>query len=224
VRESYRPAIESVVFDIGGVLLDWNPRHLYRQVFDDEAAMEYFLGHICTPSWHDDHDRGASTVESCARLAATHPEHADEIWAWARRGEEMVSGVLVENVDLLAELTEAGVACFALSNMEAETFPLRFEQFAFFRLFSGIVISGMEQMAKPDREIYELLLDRFGLQSESTLYIDDNAGNLEPASALGMSTVHYRSPESLRRSLVDAGLPLQLPAGRNPDGGGHLPG
>jgi 2-haloacid dehalogenase len=224
VSESYRTAIEAVVFDIGGVLLDWNPRHLYRQVFDDEAAMEYFLGQICTPGWHDDHDRGVSTVESCARLAAAHPEHADEIWAWARRGEEMVSGVLVENVDLLTELTEAGVACFALSNMEAETFPLRFEQFAFFRLFSGIVISGMEQMAKPDREIYELLLDRFGLESESTLYIDDNAGNLEPASALGMSTVHYQSPESLRRSLVDAGLPLRAPAGRNPDGEGHIPG
>jgi 2-haloacid dehalogenase len=224
VSESHRPAIEAVVFDIGGVLLDWDPRHLYRQVFDDEAAMEHFLGHICTPGWHDGHDRGVSTVDSCAQLAATYPEYADEIWAWARRGEEMVSGVLAENVDLLTELTEAGVACFALSNMEAETFPLRFERFAFFRLFSGIVISGMEQMAKPDGEIYELLLDRFGLEPGSTLYIDDNAGNLEPASALGLATVHYRSPDSLRRALVDAGLPLAAPAAPNPGAGGRIPG
>jgi len=201
-------AITAVVFDIGGVLLDWNPRHLYRKVFDDEDAMEQFLGRICTLEWHEPHDRGASTAESCARLAEAHPEHAQEIWAWATRGEEMVAGAFEGTVQILTDLTRAGVACYALSNMEAETFPLRYERFEFFGLFAGIVISGLEGVAKPDPEIFELLLDRFGLETATTLFIDDNIGNLQAASALGMATAHYESPDGLRRSLRAAGLVL----------------
>jgi 2-haloacid dehalogenase len=198
--------IEAVVFDIGGVLLDWNPRHLYRKVFDDQDAMELFLDRICTLEWHDPHDRGESTAESCARLADAHPEYADEIWAWATRSEEMVAGAIPETVEILTDLSRAGVACYALSNMEAETFPLRAERFAFFGLFDGMVISGLEGMAKPDPEIFELLLDRFGLVPATTLFVDDNAGNLPPASALGMATAHFESPEGLRRSLRAVGL------------------
>jgi 2-haloacid dehalogenase len=199
--------IEAVVFDIGGVLLDWDPRHLYRKVFgDDEAAMERFLTGICTPAWHEPHDRGVSTAESCARLAREHPEQADEIWAWLTRGEEMVAGAFEETVEILTELTRSGVACYALSNMEAETFPLRFERFAFFGQFDGIVISGLEGVAKPDRQIFEILLERFGLDAGATLYIDDNAANLPPAAALGMATVHFRSAQGLRRTLQSAGL------------------
>jgi 2-haloacid dehalogenase len=200
-----------VVFDIGGVLLDWDPRHLYRQVFDDEQAMEQFLGRICTPQWHEQHDRGASTASSCARLAEAHPEHADEIWAWMTRGEEMVAGTIEDSVEILAELHRGGVACYALSNMEAETFPVRRRRFAFFDLFDGIVISGVEGVAKPDPVIFELLLRRYGLDAGATLFIDDNAENLAPASALGMSTVLFQSPEGLRRSLRHMDL---LPAGR----------
>lgn len=201
-----RPAIDAVVFDIGGVLLDWNPRHLYRKVFDDEDVMERFLAEICTPQWHDPHDRGESTADSCARLADAHPQHADEIWAWMTRSEEMVAGALEDTVTILTDLTDAGVACYALSNMEAETFPLRLERYPFFTLFDGVVISGLEGMAKPDREIFELLLERFGLDASATLFIDDNVGNLEPASALGMSTVHFESAQGLRRSLGALGL------------------
>jgi len=207
VRTPRRAAIEAVVFDIGGVLLDWNPRHLYRKVFPDDAvAMERFLGRICTPQWHEAHDRGESTADSCALLAEAHPEHADAIWAWSMRGEEMVAGAFEENVQVLRDLTGAGVACYALSNMEAETFPVRAERYAFFGLFDGIVISGFEGVAKPDRQIFERLVDRFGLRAGATAFIDDNVGNLQPASALGMSTVHYRSPEGLRRSLGALGL------------------
>jgi 2-haloacid dehalogenase len=210
------PGITAVVFDLGGVLLDWNPRHLYRKVFDDEDAMEGFLETVCTPRWHDDHDRGVSTAESCTRLAEAHPEWADEISAWATRSEEMVAGEIGETVDILTELTAAGVACYALSNMEAETFPLRFERFSFLALFTGIVISGVEGMAKPDRQIFELLLDRFHLEARTTLFIDDNAGNLVPAAALGMATLHYSSPEHLRHFLGTINL---LPAGPAGDGG-----
>jgi 2-haloacid dehalogenase len=213
--EGRTPPIDAVVFDVGGVLLDWNPRHLYRKVFDDTDTMERFLGTICTLEWHDPHDRGASTVESCAVLAEAHPEHADEIWAWSTRGEEMVAGAFDDTVAIVAELTRDGVACYVLSNMEAETFPLRFERFPFFQLFAGILISGQEGMAKPDDEIFELLIERFGLNPSTTVFIDDNVGNLDPAAALGMSTVLFESPESLRRSLHGLGLLSGAPgAGR----------
>jgi 2-haloacid dehalogenase len=201
-----RPAIEAVVFDIGGVLVDWNPRHLYRKVFDDDEAMEWFLDRICTSEWHDAHDRGASTADSCARLADAHPDHASEIWAWASRSEEMIAGGFEDTIEILRELTGAGIACYALSNMEADTFPRRFKRFPFFGLFDGIVISGLEGVAKPDPEIFELLLDRFGLAPGATVFIDDNIGNLRPASDLGMATVHYESPDGLRRSLETLGL------------------
>jgi 2-haloacid dehalogenase len=172
--------------------------------------MERFLSQVCTPEWHGPHDRGESTAESCALLAEAHPEHASEIWAWMTRGEEMVAGAFEDTVAILTDLADAGIPCYALSNMEAETFPLRFERFAFFGLFDGIVISGLERVAKPDREIFELLLDRFGLDAGTTLFIDDNIGNLAAASALGLATVHYRSSEGLRRSLCALDL---LPGG-----------
>jgi 2-haloacid dehalogenase len=118
----------------------------------------------------------------------------------------MVAGQISETVDILTELTDAGVACYALSNMEAETFPLRFERFPFLARFTGIVISGVEGMAKPDPQIFELLLDRFRLDARTTLFIDDNAGNLRPAAALGMATLHYASSASLRHFLGRVGL------------------
>jgi 2-haloacid dehalogenase len=210
--EGGSPPIEAVVFDVGGVLLDWNPRHLYRKVFDDDDTMERFLGTICTLEWHDLHDRGASTVESCAALARVHPEYADQIWAWSRRGEEMVAGAFDDTVAIVAELTGDGVACYVLSNMEAETFPLRFERFPFFQLFAGILISGQEGMAKPDEAIFTLLVERFGLNPSTTVFIDDNVGNLHPAAALGLSTVLFESAESLRRSLRGLGLLSGAPA------------
>jgi 2-haloacid dehalogenase len=213
--EPLESSIEAVVFDLGGVLLDWNPRHLYRKVFADEAVMEDFLSRVCTPAWHDGHDRGESTADSCSLLAATHPQYADEIWAWLSRGEEMVAGAFDDTVAIVRDLTRAAVPCYVLSNMEAETFPLRYERYPFFTLFDGIVISGVEGMAKPDREIFELVLGRFGLRAESTLFIDDNAANIEAASALGMPTVHFESAAGLRRSLRGFGL---LPGG--PAGGG----
>jgi 2-haloacid dehalogenase len=210
-----RCAVEAVVFDIGGVLLDWSPRHLYRKVFEDEQTMEFFLGQICTTEWHDAHDRGESTADSCARLADIHPGYAEEIWAWATRGEEMVAGQFDDTVAILTDLVQAGVPCYALSNMEAETFPLRFDRYPFFRLFDGVVISGLEGMAKPDSEIFELLLDRFALNATTTLFIDDNVGNLDPAAALGMATVRFESSEGLKDSLGAVGL---LPGVAEPGG------
>jgi 2-haloacid dehalogenase len=199
-------SIDAVVFDIGGVLLDWDPRYLYRKLFDDHAEMEQFLDEICTLQWHSAHDLGVPASRSCAELARLHPEHAELIAAWSARSEEMVAGEISEVVEMLAALKRAGVPCYALTNMEAETYPLRRSRYEFMGWFDGTVVSAHEGVAKPDPEIFRRLLDRFGLAAERTVMIDDSAANLEAARRLGLKTVHFRSAADLRSWLADAGL------------------
>jgi 2-haloacid dehalogenase len=193
--------VEAVVFDLGGVLLDWDPRHLYRKLFADEAEMELFLAEICSPAWHAPHDRGVSTAASCAELASSHPPFSELIWAWSRRSEEMIGGVHVGSVEVLRAVKEAGLPCYALTNMEAETYPLRLERFPFLGWFDGTVVSGWEGVAKPDPAIFMRLLDRFGLTPEKTLMIDDKVENLDTASRLGLQTTLFRSSCHLRAEL-----------------------
>jgi 2-haloacid dehalogenase len=199
--------ISAVVFDLGGVLIDWNPRHLYRQLFADPAEMEDFLARICTMDWHRQHDLGADVRESCERLAGQHPAYRDQIMAWAERDEEMAAGALEENVDVLAEVKAAGLRCYTLSNMEPHTFTVRYARFPFMKWFDGHVISGIEGVAKPDRRIFEILLDRYGLEPGTTVFIDDSAPNVEAARALGFHVVHYTSAQRLRHEL---GLPRRV--------------
>jgi 2-haloacid dehalogenase len=198
--------IDAVVFDLGGVLIDWNPRHLYRQLFDDKEAMEDFLATICTLEWHVAHDLGQSTAESCAALALEHPEHASMIRAWADRSEDMIGGAIDEVVEILAELRAAGVPCYVLSNMETETFPLRLERFDFLHWFDGHVISGQEGLVKPDPKIFRRMLRRFDLQPSRTLFIDDSATNVEAAKEIGINAVRFESPAQLRVHLEQIGL------------------
>jgi 2-haloacid dehalogenase len=199
-NESVRD-ITALIFDLGGVLIDWNPRHLYRKLFGDEAQMERFLDEICTSSWHDQHDRGVSTEASCAELAALYPLWADYIRAWGERSEEMVAGVIQTSVDVLRDVKATGMPCYALTNMEAETYPLRFQRFEFLHWFDGTVVSGFEGMAKPDSEIYRRLLERYSLEASHTLLIDDRSENLAPAAQLGLHTLLFESPEQLRHEL-----------------------
>jgi 2-haloacid dehalogenase len=198
--------IEAVVFDIGGVLLDWNPRHLYRKLFRDEEAMNRFLDEICTLEWHDAHDRGVPFERSCAELAARHPEHSELIWSWARRSEEMIAGPLPDSVAILRDLKEQGVRCYALTNMEAETYPLRRARFDFLTWFDGTLVSAFEGIAKPDLEIFLRLLDRFDLRPETTLMIDDSCRNIDAAAQVGMPTVRFTTPGDLRTRLERAGV------------------
>jgi 2-haloacid dehalogenase len=198
--------VTSVVFDVGGVLLDWNPRHLYRKLFADETSMEHFLAEICTPAWHEAHDRGLPTAPSCAELARAHPEYAEEIMAWAERSEEMVAGEIPGTASILDQLRAAGCPCYGLTNMEAETFPLRLKRFACLQHLDGIVVSGFERVAKPDPEIYLRLLNRYGIEARDTLMVDDDARNVKAARALGMRAVRFSSAASLRTSLEDLGL------------------
>ncbi len=142
--------VDAVVFDLGGVLIDWDPRYLYRQLFADPAEMESFLARICTSDWHRAHDLGEDTNQSCRRLARLHPGQAEMIMAWAERGEEMVAGQFDPAVAVLGELRAAGIRCYALSNMEPDLFAIRRARFPFMEWFDGHVISGLEGMAKPD--------------------------------------------------------------------------
>jgi 2-haloacid dehalogenase len=200
-------SIDGVIFDLGGVLLDWNPRYLYRKLFDDEQAMERFLREVCTMTWHEANDRGVPFEVTCAQLVAEYPEHAEHIWAWGTRTEEMVGGPIDGTVEILRELTLQGsVRLFALTNMEAHTYPLRRERYDFLRWFEGTVVSSSEGVIKPDARIYRVLLERYGLQAGATLMIDDSPRNIEAARALGMPAVLFESPQALRRELEDAGV------------------
>lgn len=200
--------ITAVVFDLGGVLLDWNPRHLYRQLISDQDQLDDFLSRICTPQWHLAHDLGVDTEQSCRELARVHPEHADLIMAWAHRGEEMIAGVFDDTVAVLSELRSAGLRCFALSNMEANTFIKRRSRFPFFGLLDGWVISGHEGVAKPDRAIFEILFSRFGLEPAATVFIDDHQPNVAAAAELGVVAIEFTTAAQLRKELRDLGLPV----------------
>ena len=198
--------IEAVVFDIGGVLLDWNPRYLYRQLFEDEEEMERFLAEICTLEWHEAHDRGKPFDVSCAELAAQHPEYAEQIRAWGQRSEEMVAGPLEGTVEILRRLKADGLLCYALTNMETETFPLRVERFPFMSWFDGVVVSAFEGVIKPDPEIFRRLIERFNLNPEATLFVDDAQRNVDAARQFGIQAVLFRSPREFERLLSELGL------------------
>jgi 2-haloacid dehalogenase len=199
--------IDAVAFDLGGVLIDWNPRYLYRQLFPDPDEMEDFLARICTGDWHRPHDLGADITASCRRLAARHPHHRDAIMAWAERGEEMAAGQFDQAVCVLSEVKAAGLRCYALSNMEPEAFRIRHARFSFMTWFDGHVISGIEGVAKPDQRIFEILLERYALAPEATVFVDDVQRNVEAARALGINAVRYTGAEQLRRELRTLGVP-----------------
>jgi 2-haloacid dehalogenase len=147
--------------------------------------MEWFLAEVCSPAWHASHDRGVPTAASCAELASSHPECSELIWAWSSRSEEMVGSVDAGSVEVLRAVRETGLPCYALTNMEAETYPLRLERFPFLGWFDGTVVSGREGVAKPEPALFTRLLDRFGLAPNTTLMIDDTEENLEAPASWG---------------------------------------
>jgi 2-haloacid dehalogenase len=202
----------AVVFDLGGVLIDWDPRHLYRRLFADPAEMEYFLAAVCTPEWHRAHDLGEDVTESCQRLARRHPRYRDLIMAWVDPGDEMTAGPIGETVEVLAEVTAGGTRCLALSNMEPATFAARRARFAFMHWFDGCVISGIEGVAKPDPRIFQILLRRYRLEPAATVFIDDAPANVEAARGLGMRALRYTGAGKLRSQLRSLGLTAVNPA------------
>jgi 2-haloacid dehalogenase len=198
--------IDAVAFDLGGVLIDWDPRYVYRELFANPADMEQFLASVCTGDWHRAHDLGVDITRSCEELAAEHPEHRDLIMVWAERGEQMVAGQFDATVEILAEVKAAGLPCYALSNMEPDAFRVRRARFPFMNWFDGHVISGLEGVAKPDPRIFEILLSRHGLRPQRTVFVDDQARNIAVARELGLIALQFSSPAQLRTDLRDLGL------------------
>jgi 2-haloacid dehalogenase len=201
--------VSAVVFDLGGVLIDWDPRYLYRSLFDgDDAAMDRFLATVCTPEWNRGQDAGRPWSEAIAALIAEHPEHADLIRAFWDRWPETLGDAIAPTVDVLADLRGAGVPLYALSNWSAETFPLARPRYPFLDWFDGIVISGEVGAAKPDRRIYEALIERHALDPASLAFVDDVPANVAAAEGLGMRGVTFTSAPALRRDLEALGLPI----------------
>ena len=192
---------KAVVFDLGGVLIDWDPRYLYRKLLADEAAVEEFLATVCTPEWNAEQDRGRPFAEGVAELAERHPEHAADIAAYHERWPEMLAGEVPGTVEVLADLRAAGVPLYALTNWAAETFAITRERFEFLDWFCGLLVSGEEGMTKPDPAIFRLLLDRFGLDPAAAVFVDDSEANVAAARGLGIDAVRFTGPERLRREL-----------------------
>ena len=198
---------QAVVFDLGGVLIDWNPRHLYRKMFDgDEERMERFLSEICTPEWNVRQDEGRSFAEATEELIARHPEQAELVRAFFDRWPEMIGGAINETVEILAELKGAGREIYALSNWSAETFPHTRDRFQFLDWFDFTVISGEVGVVKPNREVFDFLLEKTGRRAEECVFIDDSLANTTAARDLGFDAIHFRSPRQLRDELVKRGI------------------
>ena len=196
-----------VVFDLGGVLLQWNPRFLYRKLFpNDEQAMEDFLATVCTREWNERQDAGRPFAAAIGELVAAHAGKAHLIEAFRTRFDEMIPGAIDGSVEILQELSRAGVPLYALTNFSAETFPAQRERFAFLSAFDGIVVSGEEGVIKPDPRIFRILLERYAIAPVQAVFIDDNAANAAAATALGMHGIHFRALGPLRDELAALGL------------------
>jgi 2-haloacid dehalogenase len=191
----------TVVFDIGNVLLRWDPRNLYRRLFSNEEEMEWFLSTVCTHDWNVEQDRGRDWDEAVALLVKDHPKHEQQIRAFHERWEETVSGVFEENVAVLNRLREAGVPNYAITNFSGPKFILAQQRWPFLAGFDGVVVSGDERLLKPQPEIYDLLFKRYGLKAGDCVFIDDSKANVEGARAVGMHAIHYLEPMDLAAEL-----------------------
>ena len=196
----------NIVFDLGMVLIEWDPRHLYRKVFADPEKMEWFLAEVCHSAWNLEQDRGRSWEEAIAEATARHPDWAEEIGLFRTRWMEMVPGAIAGTVDLLEELHVRNVPLFAITNWNGETFRETRARFPFLDRFRDIVVSGDEKLLKPEPAIFELLARRNGIDLARSMFIDDSIKNVRGAEAAGMRGHHFTSPANLRRELQGLGL------------------
>ena len=196
----------NIVFDIGNVLLNWDPRVLYRKIFASEDEVEWFLGTVCTSAWNLEQDRGRSFEEAIAEATARHPDHAEAIAAYHHRWHETLTHPIAGTVTILEELKAQGTPLYAITNWHHDKFRETRARYAFLDHFRDIVVSGDEKVVKPDPAIYRLLLERNGLEAGRCLFIDDSPKNVAGAEAVGMSGHHFTTPGALRQRLAAAGL------------------
>lgn len=197
--------ITTIIFDFGGVLLDWNPRYLYRQVFENDAAMEAFLTRIGWEQWNLEQDKGRSLAEATELLQRQFPEFRSQIQLFYGQWEKMLKGEITENVALLPALKQK-YKLYGLTNWSAEIFPKVLNMFSFFKFFDGIVVSGEEKLVKPGERIFRVIIERYQLDPRNTLFIDDNANNIHTADSMGFSTIHVTPQTNLRQELHELNL------------------
>ena len=199
--------IDAIIFDLGGVLIDWNPSYVFDKMFEDEDQKKHFFKNICTSDWNEKQDAGRSLKEATEELVTKHPEWKAYIEAYYGRWEEMLGGPIHGTVEILKQLKEQEkYKLYALTNWSAELFPIALERYDFLHWFDGRVVSGEEKMRKPFPEFYQLLLDRFGLNVEEILFIDDNTRNAKAAEAMGLKTIIFKSPFQLKEELAKLGI------------------
>ena len=197
----------AIIFDVGEVLLHWDPRHLYRKLFNgDDQAMERFLAEIDFFGWNLEQDRGRPFAEGIEILCQQFPHYCHMIRAYGERYEETILGPIQPTIEILRELNEAGYPLYALSNWSAETYPKIRPRYAFFDWFDDILLSGEVKLAKPDERIYTLFLERIGRKAEECVFIDDSQANVAVARRLGFKAIRFESPEQLRRALEQVGV------------------
>jgi 2-haloacid dehalogenase len=198
---------KAIIFDLGGVLIDWNPHHLYHKLFTDEQAMKNFLANIATMDWNEEQDMGRSLQEGTEILVQQHPEHEANIRAYYGRWDEMLGGEIEGTVKLFDELNATGrYKMYALSNWSAETFGIAQNRYDVLKQFDGVVISGEEKIRKPFPQFYHILLNRYGLKPAECLFIDDNYRNVLAAGDLGIPSIHFTGAEELEAELRERGL------------------
>jgi 2-haloacid dehalogenase len=199
--------LNTIIFDLGAVLIDWNPHYMYRTLFTDEEEMKHFLDTVCTSDWNEEQDAGRSLQEGTEILVKQHPQHEANIRAFYTRWEEMLGDAFWDTVAIFKELKESGkYKIYALTNWSAETFPVALQRFEFLHWFDGIVVSGAEKMRKPAPEFYQILLDRHQVKPEEALFIDDNYRNILAAEKLGIKSIHFTDAEALREKLVELNI------------------
>jgi 2-haloacid dehalogenase len=191
--------IDTIIFDLGGVLIDWNPEYVFLDVFNrDRKKMQWFFDHICTSDWNENQDAGYPMAQATEDKVALFPEYEKEIRMFYGRWVEMLGDSITGTVDILKKFIDSeDYKVIALTNWSAETFPIALERFEFLHWFEGIIVSGEEKTRKPFNDIYNLTLERFNIKAENAIFIDDNLRNIEAANNLGLNGIQFESPEQL---------------------------
>lgn len=201
--------IKNIIFDFGGVLMDWNPRYFFKDYFKDDEKMEYFLENIAQDEWNIEQDRGRSLAEGTEIQVKKFPEWEKEIRAFYDNWTVMLKSDIPQNVEILRKLKNTDYHLFGLTNWSAETFPYALENYDFFQIFDGkIVVSGVEKLIKPDPKIWHVLLERYNIQANESVFIDDNSKNIEMAKSLGFNTIHVLQNTDLKQELANLGVEI----------------
>lgn len=194
--------INTVIFDLGGVLIDWNPRYVYRTIFKTEEEIDWFFENVATHDWNENQDAGYPIAKATEELVAQHPEWEKEIKAYYGRWTEMLGGPIDETVEIFRHMKEIpDLKTYALTNWSSETFHIALERYDFLHWFDGRVVSGEEKTRKPFHDFYQRLLSRYNVIPTQALFIDDNLRNVKAAEELGIHGIHFHTPGQLKEEL-----------------------